>query len=231
MVRKERSMDFAERLETYLNAETAASAVRDYMHGEGSAAYSGAWFDTYPAPPLAGSPVGGAVNGIDSDDLIATTMLSIQVRLGSNSGFDPRKLVRFPDHAERISELLQQLPADLDLHELDEQEYATYVGAETAPAAQLWTLLRQQIELPRVATFKLLARKRPRLLPIRDGQLKAALGEQPDWWKAWWETLRAKPDIVTRLTEIRDLADAPTLSLLRVADVAVWMNGTAPRSD
>lgn len=215
---------FASALRTYLE-DDAVEYVRRYMHGSEAERYSGSWFDSYPSPPTEAAQLGGVANGIDADDIIATTMLSIEVRLRSTSGFDPLKLLRLAENHAKIADLLQQLPTDTDLHELSGEQYQSLIGADQAPAAQLWTLLRDEdkIAFPPVTTFKLLARKRPRLLPLRDGLLQRALGAPPDWWRAWWEAFQADPALVDRLDDIRNAASAPTLSTLRVADVAVWM--------
>jgi hypothetical protein len=215
-------LDLHERLLPFLD-EDAPERVRRYVHGTADEQFTGGWFDTYPLPPLADSPVGGPPDRIDDSDLIATTLLSIEVRLGSRSGFATASILRLTERAAEVEALLQLLPNDVDLHSLPSERYDALIGDGTAPAAKLWTLLREQVGFPRVATFKLLARKRPRLLPIRDGDLTAALGDQSDWWRSWWEGLRSNPDTVARLDAIRQEAETPTLSLLRTADVAVWM--------
>lgn len=78
--------------------------------------------------------------------------------------------------------------------------------------------------MPRVATHKLLARKRPHLIPIRDSVVETALLPGVDeWWRPWWATLSDRPDLVVQLEELRAAAEAGDRSLLRLADIAVWM--------
>jgi hypothetical protein len=221
--------DLHERLLPFLD-EDASERVRRYVHGTGDEQFTGGWFDTYPLPPVAGSAVGGTPDRIDDSDLIATTLLSIEVRLGSRSGFATASILRLTEHADKVLALLQQLPNDVDLHTLSVERYDSLIGDESSPAAKLWDLLREQVGFPRVATFKLLARKRPRLLPIRDGDLTVALGDQADWWRAWWQGLSSNPDTVARLDAIRQEAETPSLSLLRTADIAVWMQQRSLRT-
>jgi hypothetical protein len=75
-----------------------------------------------------------------------------------------------------------------------------------------------------VAVHKLLARKRLALFPIRDTVVEKALSQTAKlWWRPWWETLAAAPGVVAHLEEIRRRSGAEHLSLLRVADLVIWM--------
>jgi hypothetical protein len=75
-----------------------------------------------------------------------------------------------------------------------------------------------------VTTHKLMARKRPRLLPVYDTVVKAALQPEGD---EFWLPLRTElldPWLVNRLAAVKDVAGLDEqISLLRVLDVAVWM--------
>ena len=89
----------------------------------------------------------------------------------------------------------------------------------------LYWLLRKQAAIPPVAVYKLLARKRLALFPIRDSVVSKALGQTAKlWWRPWWQALASAPDIVGRLAEIREVSGAGHLSLLRVADIVIWMS-------
>jgi hypothetical protein len=216
------TLPFHDRLMPYLE-DDAIDRIRRYVHGTGEDLFTGAWFDTYPDPPTVTSAVGGAPNQIGPSDVVATTMLAIEVRPSSRSGFQPRKILQLAERSARVSELLSDLPTDADLHGLNPDEFNWLLDREDSPGVELWHLLRGDIGLPRVATYKLLARKRPRLLPIRDRVLSDALSNADPWWSPWWQTLRNSPDLVARLQDLRDAAEAPSLSLLRIADVSVWM--------
>ena len=189
--------------------DRVAGLVRTY-----SAGYTGAAFDTY------GHNDPAAITG---DDLIAVSILSIQIRDKSTSALRPTSILALDSLAGRITDLLGRLPADRELHTLGESEFERWLGADS-PGDELYWLLRQQAAIPRVAVYKLLARKRLTLLPIRDTVVEKALGQTAaPWWRPWWETLAGDPDIVAHLDRIRQASGAGHLSLLRVADIVIWM--------
>ena len=77
-----------------------------------------------------------------------------------------------------------------------------------------------------VAAGKLLARRRPNLIPVYDSRVKKVLDRsRVDGW--WWRDLRAQlvndRDLVCQLRSVRARADAGHLSLLRTFDVMCWM--------
>lgn len=74
----------------------------------------------------------------------------------------------------------------------------------------------------KVATSKLMARKRPSLIPVRDKRLSKVLTSANDWWETWWRAMRSSNGIPNRLQEIRTEAGYPELPLLRVADIVIW---------
>lgn len=190
--------------------ERAAGLVRTY----GAGGYTGAAFDTY------GCNVPARITG---DDLVAVSMLSIQIREQGNASLRPSTIRTLDSMAGSITELLAAVPADRDLHTLSEAEFDRLLGPGSAGGVLYW-LLRKQVGVPRVAVHKLLARKRLALFPIRDTVVEKALGQTADpWWRPWWETLAGEPELVGRLDEIRRRSGADHLSLLRVADIVVWM--------
>lgn len=186
--------------------------VKQYVGG----AYTGAAFDVYGHnDPFAIAP----------DDLIAVTMLSIQINENSTAAIRPSAIVALRAKAGQIAALLTQLPLDRDLHTLTQGEFDAWL-APGSPGDALYALIRQDISFPRVATHKLLARKRPSLLPIRDTVVERALGlTGPDdgWWRPWWRTLTTDDAIVSQLRAVRRSAGTEHLSLLRVADIVIWL--------
>ncbi|HVE46427.1 MAG TPA: DUF6308 family protein [Acidimicrobiales bacterium] len=96
--------------------------------------------------------------------------------------------------------------------------------AEGSPAARLWTLLEAVPGIGWVTGAKLLARKRPHLLPVYDQVVKAALQPRSGrFWEPLWEELQ-DVRIVGRLEEVRSGAGVDgAVSLLRILDVAIWM--------
>lgn len=192
-----------------------AEVVRRYVQ-DGS--FTGGEFDQYGLER-------SDPNVVSAHDLIAVTMLSIEITLRTTRGIRPESILAIERHQQQIRDHLAALGDDRDLATMaEEREFEAKVGGTQSPAAQLYWLLRNKdIGLPRVATYKLLARKRPRLLPVRDTVLEAALYRGDDWWRAWWYELTTRPELPERLAKIRDGAATPHLSLLRVADILVWV--------
>jgi Family of unknown function (DUF6308) len=74
---------------------------------------------------------------------------------------------------------------------------------------------------------KLLARKRPRLLPIYDDVVKKQVGNPANIWESLRVALQAdEGDLATRLRKIGDDAGGSHLPVLRVFDVVTWMEAT-----
>ncbi|MFF7382730.1 DUF6308 family protein [Streptomyces griseoluteus] len=76
-----------------------------------------------------------------------------------------------------------------------------------------------------VTTGKLLARKRPRLLPVYDNVVKCVLGRPRHFWLPLHTALRAEDRALHHtLLDLRKRAGVPeTVSALRVCDVVLWM--------
>jgi hypothetical protein len=190
-------------------AERVAGLIRTYRAG-----YTGAAFDTYGR----NDPV-----RFTGDDLIAVSMLSIQLREQGNASLRPTSILALERLAGAVTELLAAVPADRDLHTLTGAEFDRWLGPGSAGEVLYW-LLREQAAIPPVAVYKLLARKRLALFPIRDSVVSKALGQTAKlWWRPWWETLTADPEVVARLGAIRQVSGSAHLSLLRVADIVIWM--------
>jgi hypothetical protein len=93
-------------------------------------------------------------------------------------------------------------------------------------AAKAWNVLQKIKGVGWVTANKLMARKRPHLLPVYDKVVKAVL--QPnskDFWIPLRNTLRGNDfEAVKALEIIRDGAGCgEEVPLLRVLDAAVWM--------
>lgn len=208
------SDDFTRRLLTEICADDAADVLTRYL-----AKFEGRFFDTYGRD-------GEDPDRITDTDLIAVGFLSIEIRYTTTSGFTPQHAVALSERADDITRLLRKIGADRELHTLDEDEVTERLdGGPDSPGEQLWRLLRDEIGIPRVARYKLAARKRPHLLPIRDRVTEKALGaeSQPLWWRPWWEAMQDER-ITSTLGSLRTGEPAAAhLSLLRVADIVIWM--------
>ncbi|KAA0109936.1 DUF6308 family protein [Mycolicibacterium sp. P1-5] len=135
------------------------------------------WFEHFGA---VGDP-----NRFDSSDLVAVETLSVQVPPEAAA----KLLVTEPD---RYNALLRRIPPSVDTWD------ASRETLQDGPAAELHTLLRTLPGVDWVIAGKLLAAKRPRLIPILDNKVKDLL--QPPtsrFWISMWDELADESRRVT----------------------------------
>ncbi|MFE7042674.1 DUF6308 family protein [Streptomyces atratus] len=199
-----------QRLRVVLDAERVVDDLRRYFGiglPPGAGAFTGGRFEH-----LAG---GGdrrqVADRFTAEDLVAVQTLSVTVPA--------------PVALDLLSELLRGIPSDTDLSEADAS-----IVADGSPAYRAWCLLKDQYKIGWVIAGKLLARKRPRLLPVYDRVVRCALGHPPSFWTDLRIALREDDEALHhRLLGLRESAGLPeSVSALRVADVAVWMAHPAP---
>ncbi|MEU2113848.1 DUF6308 family protein [Streptomyces sp. NPDC019507] len=155
---------------------------------------------------------------ITAEDLVAVQTWSVTVPA-------PVALDLLEGHlGTRLSVLLHAIPRDIDLADAE-----AAVVSDGSPADQAWHLLRDQPDVGWVIAGKLLARKRPRLLPVYDRVVRCAVGRPPSFWLSLHAALREDDSALHRqLLELRQVAGLPeTVSALRVCDVVVWMSHRA----
>lgn len=215
-----------------LEEKYARGLLHSYFQRDGTGiVYSGAMFDTYPAAPESGTTARpGATDEITDTDLIALSMLGIRV-----TGYQALTIMQ--KRHQDIRHLLARIPA----HARIEDDASADLLARDRPAWELWELLRdiqdrtKEARLGAVAAGKLLARKRPDLIPIEDSQIAAVLSRKPpDRDERWWSDVRSaalddRPDasgttLWRYLTRLRDHAGRDHLPLLRVLDIICWMH-------
>ncbi|MGB3353732.1 MAG: DUF6308 family protein [Mycobacterium sp.] len=191
--------------------EDAAALLHRYYAttSTGVPAYSGSQFEAMAALNTDPYSIGPA-------DFIAAAMLSVDIPAQAAI----RLLVR--DAAE-ITDLLEQIPVDRDIVDIDPDELI-----RGSAASKLWSVLRRGSDgMGRTRTSKLLAAKRPRLIPIWDSFVERATGlDTSDYWRQFQWVLIADNHSVWRwLTDLRDLAaNVPNgVSNLRMLDVLLWM--------
>jgi hypothetical protein len=212
-----------------LDENYAVKLLEEYLErdGDGRFRYSGAYFER-----LAG---GGdrqeVAYQVTAEDLLAVSMLSVRV-------IRYYALDVLVYQAREISGLLAEIPVDVSLADPGAGELI----AEGGPAGRLWTLLREikpsleRSRLGPVAAGKLLARKRPQLIPVYDSYVKKVLARPRDD-QAWWSDLRCQltkdTKLVSELEAVRARAGAGAahLSLLRVFDIMCWMHGGRQQAD
>lgn len=184
---------------------------------------NGARFDHWAG----GGDAAGVVDTLTADDLLAASFLSVR--------FSPKAAIGIlEERREDITALLSSIPSDLDLMDLGHDDFKGVLGEESA-AWRLWDLLRGK-DLPKgwgvgpTKASKLLARKRPRLIPIWDSVVgkEVRLKNSLTQWSEWHEALTRDGGMLARhLDEVQRLAGLPRpVSTLRTMDVVLWMHGT-----
>lgn len=156
-------------------------------------------------------------NTFGPEDFLAVSMLSEQVPADAAI----RLLGR---DAERVRLLLSQIPVDVDIIDVDPKELS-----KESPAGQLWELLRGPRDgLGPTRTSKLLAAKRPRLLPIWDSFVEeaAGLGTVGYWAKVQYVLADSQRLVWNWLGDLRSQASnvPASISTLRILDVLLWMS-------
>ncbi|WP_315914256.1 DUF6308 family protein [Arthrobacter sp. lap29] len=181
---------------------------------------TGARFETWAG----GGDDPGYANAITADDLIAVTFLSVDVP-------GPAAIGILETHREEISTLLEQIPANLELANVSTEEFAAILGADSA-AVKLWKILRQSNAqrwgVGQTIASKIMARKRPLLIPIYDSVVAPLMGlkNSDTQWMTWHGVLADGTGLPERLKAIHELSGvAPDASALRIMDVVLWMHG------
>lgn len=223
-----RLQQYLEPLEVGGGLATPASLLGAYLAvSSPNYRFSGRAFDTYGA--CESNP-----DVITASDLVAVTLLSMTLGSG-RSAISPEAAISLERHRTELSGLLARIDSSLELHELDEDAFEGLLVGSEAPGRRLFDrlheILRAGGDRRVVATHKLIARKRPRLLPIQDSVALSALKPYGNkrWWRPWWEALRGHDDsaeaadLVLRVKKIRDEVGATHLSVLRTFDILIWM--------
>ena len=150
-----------------------------------------------------------------SDDVVAVSLLSVDV-------YGRAAVELLARQRPRFSALLQRVGPDRDLVDVESTSPKDFA------AHDLYWALR---ELPRVGATtasKLMARKRPRLIPIYDSVINTHLLRGS---RILWEPLRQKlradnARLNHHLLHLRSCAGlSPHVSAIRVFDVLAWMDG------
>ncbi|MGW6008521.1 DUF6308 family protein [Streptomyces sp. NPDC055210] len=207
------SPSLAERLRAYLADPRASTDLRRYYgigQSPGAAAFSGSRFEHLAG----GGDLPETADVMTAADLIAVQTLSVTVPAGAALN------LLEGDTGRQLSEHLRAIPADVDMAECGEADLNA-----GSPADRAWRLLKAQHSIGWVTAGKLLARKRPRLLPVYDNVVRCAIGRPDAYWPALRAALRADDRLLHRdLLALRDAAGLPrSVSALRVCDVVVWM--------
>jgi hypothetical protein len=200
------------------NVEFATCLVRRYLDdATGRARYSGAYFERIGG----GGDQPESANVFTADDLLAVTMLSVRIE-----GYHALEILHY--RADELNGLLSQIPPGVALQD---SRAAAHI-ARDGPAWRLWGAVCDIEPRPEsnrigpIAAGKLLARKRPQLLPVYDSRIKKVLNRpriDNQWWHDMHGQLVGDPGLIQELELVRAEAQASHMSLLRVFDVMCWM--------
>ncbi len=208
------SSSLAQQLHHFLGSERVVADLRRYFGidaPDGEVPFTGARFESLGG----GGDRPETADQITAEDLIAVQTLSVvvpaPVALDLLEG----------DLGRRLSDLLRAIPTDVDMVDAD----ALHLSKGSA-ADQAWNLLCEQHGVNWVTAGKILARKRPRLLPVYDRVVRCAIGRPESFWLSLHTALREDDAALHhRLLDLRRTAGLPdAVSALRVCDVAVWMS-------
>jgi hypothetical protein len=177
-----------------------ASRLAHYYRPEGD--YAGATFlSLEPNEP----------HRVTATDLFAVTLLSVDIGA---------RVTRRVIHDGQLRDELRAIPTVIHLEDADDGVLDA-AGKCYETVKRLFVDPTAKKSAPWVAPAKLVARKRPRLVPVRDELVRRFLGIDPKWgYRGAWEIYQR----LMRDAEIRGLLD-PLVSQdppLRVLDVALW---------
>lgn len=172
--------------------------------------FSGGWFERFGG----GGDQPEVADAITALDIVAVSTLGVDVPAKASI-----RLLE-GDLGSQMSDLLGQIPTAWTL-----QDVAPEQIQPESPADQAWHLLRAEPDIGWVIAGKLLARKRPRLIPVYDDVVSCYLGRPKGmiWQRYQHELQHENGVLVDRLDQLHQAANLPeTVSLLRVLDVLLW---------
>ena len=155
------------------------------------------------------------------DDLLAITMLDVSV---NPRGI--RRLVYDADVSKKITAFLEDIPLNVDIWNAPKG-----VLGSDGSAQGLWRYLKKPgTRVSEVTAGKLLARKRPQLIPIVDSVIKGVIQVEPaDEWD-FFASYLSQPLRRQKLATLMPSDLDPKVSILRLLDVALWMCGSQSKA-
>jgi hypothetical protein len=199
-----------------------AEKLIDVVRGEGvghlrayfaPGAYTGQWFETFAG----GGDRAESRDRIAVDDLYAVEALKVQVPFAIGQELLEGQLGR------DISACLQEIPTEAELG----TRGASGLVADGSHADRAWRLLNNRSEktgIGWVIAGKLLARKRPKLIPVYDSVVSCQVGAPDHVGLKLHDQLAAHDgELRTALAEVRTTVGVEdNVSILRVLDVVLW---------
>lgn len=216
---KERQTEALGRIKEYFHTSTEYARTVNFGPTVTTIpSFTGSEFDTFGREE-------GDEDRVTPSDLLSLALLSVPLRGDAVLGI-------LRESSAEITDLLRQLPKNKDLHVLSSEEFLLlHDDDEPSVGQMLWDILRSHHldttwDMGPTRVSKLLARKRPLLIPIWDELIGTALGlkDSRGHWIAMYSLLRETEGLPDHLSSLRDEAglDRNSISILRIFDVAVW---------
>lgn len=169
---------------------------------------------------------------ITAADLVAVSFLSVSIPPRGAWDILNRR-------SQAMTQVLQRIPRDMSIE--DEACTLGLYGSDGV-LQEMWNLLRRDPdgalwEMGPAKVSKLMARKRPALVPIQDSVVVSELGAADiTYWGMWWQAMHLEVGgrrvVVDFVRALRDhVPEAADLSLLRVLDIVIWMHGRYGQAD
>ena len=201
---------FSDRLIEQIHMEDSAELLNDYLTKR-----SGRNFELFQRKD-------NKPNEVTPSDLLAVSQLSMKIGGYQERDSIPESAVIKlfdKDPQKRLSRSLAKIKTNWRLETIQFKDLESFNNE----IEKLWSILRDEVGLKRVATYKLMARKRPHLCPIRDSFAEKVLGRPENWFLSWQDAFKENQEIVKKLNDLRSKNQkANHLSLLRVADIIIW---------
>lgn len=206
------------------DVETATQHVRDYYRQDlyRGRPRTGASFDQWRG----GGDRPDIANEITGDDCVAVSFLAVEVPRAAAIG-----LMEY--EKENVDRLLALIPTEITMWKLDADGYEEHLGMQS-PAQELWEVITRRHgpkwDIGRTKGSKIMARKRPSLIPIVDSVIDDLIG-YGHYWHDWHKALTDGSGLPERLEKIRQDSGCGQLgyepSLLRIMDIVLWTEGKA----
>jgi len=192
------------RIDRLLDMDDLATRVQRYFNPNRN--FAGATFTTLGE---------NTSNEITVDDLLAVALL--------DTPFGPRATRQLLEQGGEFNALLSKV-ADVPIWMADDS-----VIGDGSPADQLYRRLDDLKKVGPTRASKLMARKRPQLIPIVDKVVASFLrAPKGQYWLAFREAL-SDEERRRRIDRLRP-GGAEMISTLRVLDAAIWMGALATRN-
>lgn len=184
-------------------ASPAHHLLTDFFDPKGP--FAGATFDELGENPP---------QSIGPADLVAVSLLDVR--------FEPRAVrAMLETDSSSLSNLLAAVPADVDIWDAED--------GHLDAAAEIFRVLDSYAGVGETKASKLLARKRPRLLPVIDSVVRKGLPLGPEPARELRDAL-SDPPRRKALEALRPRGVSCRISTIRLLDAAVWMRYSQSRN-